>query len=390
MEVLELRKNRDFSKGPVYDAEKNRFLVEIRYPDRRRKQRRFRRERSALRWWASEQAKIDDGTWNKVAPKSITVGIAFEIYRRHAELHHRSYETYTKPQLAVLEKLLGASTPLASVTVERVAAIQAARAQEWKESTADHSLTVLKAVFNFLMERGHANSNPVTKVKFFHPNNERVRWLSDEEHERLLRAAAQGPEYLADAIELAENTGLRRANLLSLRKDECNFETTTIRKTDTKNNETLTVPMNARVMEILKKRVEKFPESEFIFPHAKGEHAGEAFRNLRRSFQSALRAAGISSFRWHDLRHSFGSNLAMSGADLVSIQRLLGHKSLRMTGRYAHVSDVHLKKQVELLDNIFTKPSPSVAMEIGTPQQKETRQSRRKQKLQGAKDAPAQ
>jgi integrase len=136
--------------------------------------------------------------------------------------------------------------------------------------------------------------------------------------------------------------------------------------------------------------VEKLPESEFIFPHAKGERAGEAFRNLRRSFQSALRAAGISNFRWHDMRHSFGSHLAMGGADLVSIQRLLGHKSLRMTSRYAHVSDVHLKRQVELLDNIFTKPSPSAAMEIGTPQQKEARQGRRKQKPQGAKDAPAQ
>ncbi|MFZ0962058.1 MAG: site-specific integrase [Terriglobia bacterium] len=376
METAELRETRDFRKGPIYDESLQRYLVEVRYPDGRRVRKRFRRERSAMRWWASEQAKIEDGTWNEISPKAITVGRAFELYRTHAELHHRSYDTYTKPQLSVLERLLGSNAPLASITVQKIEVIQAARAAERKESTADHSLTVLKAVFNFLIERGYFNSNPVRKVKFFHPNNERVRWLSDDERKRLLLAAAQGPEYLPDAIEVAENTGLRRTNLLLLRKDECNFETRMIRKTDTKNNDTLSVPMTDRVWEILKRRAAKFPNSEYFFPHAKGDRAGEAIRDLKKAFCTALETAKISDFRWHDLRHSFGSRLAMAGVDLVSIQRLLGHKSLRMTTRYAHVSDEHLAKQVKILDKTLPKICPQPASKVG--QQGQTIARRRK------------
>ncbi|MGO8791135.1 MAG: tyrosine-type recombinase/integrase [Terriglobia bacterium] len=374
METAEAKTIKDFIKGPVYDETLQRYLVEIRYPDGRRVRKRFRRERSAMRWWTSEQVRIDDGTWDETSPKVITVGKAFKIYRAHAELHHRSYKTYTKPQLGLLEKLLGADTTLSTITVQRVEEIQAARAAERSNSTADHTLTVLKAAFNFLIERGHANFNPVAKVKFFHPNNERVRWLSDDERERLLLAAAEGPEYLSDAIEVAENTGLRRTNVLLLRKDECNFQTRMIRKTATKNNDTLSVPMTDRVWEVLKRRAAKFPGSEYFFPHAEGSHAGEAIRDLKKSFATALEVAEITAFRWHDLRHSFGSRLAMAGVDLVSIQRLLGHKSLRMTSRYAHVSDEHLANQVKILDKTLPKICPRSASKSDKMTQKRARQ----------------
>ena len=68
----------------------------------------------------------------------------------------------------------------------------------------------------------------------------------------------------------------------------------------------------------------------------RGRHAGEAIRNLKKSFRAALETAEITGFWWHDLRHSFKGRLAMARVDLISMQRLLGHKSLRMTSRYAH------------------------------------------------------
>ncbi|MGD0224231.1 MAG: site-specific integrase [Terriglobia bacterium] len=133
------------------------------------------------------------------------------------------------------------------------------------------------------------------------------------------------------------------------------------RKTDAKNNDTLLVRMTDRVWEVLKRRAEKFPNSEYFFPHAAGTHAGEAIRSLKKSFSTAPQVAEIKGFKWHDLRHSFGSRLAMAGVDLVSIQRLLGHKSLRMTSGYAHVSDEHLAKQVKVLDKTLPKTCPSPA-----------------------------
>lgn len=153
-----------------------------------------------------------------------------------------------------------------------------------------------------------------------------------------------------------------------------------IRKTDTKNNETLSVPMNDRALEILKKRAALFPDSQYPFPHAAGEHAGEAIRDLKRSFHTALEKSGISNFRWHDLRHTLASRLAMGGVDLVSIQKLLGHKSLRMTSRYAHVSDEHLSKQVKVLDKVLPKSRPSGAPEPGKQQQLKARRTKKRQK----------
>jgi hypothetical protein len=74
----EARRNRDFSKGPVWDPERNRWRVEIRYPDGSRLRRRFRREREALRMWSTEQTKIDNGTWHEQAPKVVALATAVE------------------------------------------------------------------------------------------------------------------------------------------------------------------------------------------------------------------------------------------------------------------------------------------------------------------------
>src|SRR4051794_20388547 len=75
METAERRK-RDFSKGPVCDAATNRWLVEIRYPDGSRFRKRLRRERPALRLWAAEQTKIENGTWDEHAARNVTVAEA--------------------------------------------------------------------------------------------------------------------------------------------------------------------------------------------------------------------------------------------------------------------------------------------------------------------------
>jgi len=385
MEVAEIRKNRHFTKGPVYDEVLDRHLVEIRYPDGSRRRKRFRREREATRWWAAEIAKIEVGTWFESAPKVITVGKAFDLYRKHAKVHQRSYERYAEPQLVVLERLLSRDTPLAKVTVTRVEEIQALRATTRKPATVDRGLAVLRAVFNWLIDRGHFNFNPVSKVQFFNPNNERVRYLNDDERAQLLRAADKGPWYLRPAIEIAENTGLRRANLLSLAKSQTDFVTRTIRITDTKNGETLAIPMNDRVVEILRDLAKRNLESPFYFPHGEDKYKGEALRNLKKSFRTALKEAKITDFKWHDLRHSFASRLVMGGVDLLSVQKLLGHRSARMTERYAHLSPEHLTSQIRVLDRVLPKVCPFVTSESGKSGHPKARRGRTRQRL-GAKN----
>jgi len=91
--------------------------------------------------------------------------------------------------------------------------------------------------------------------------------------------------------------------------------------------------------------VRKHPESPYIFCNGKGS----PYFTLRASFSDALTRAGITDFKFHDLRHTFASQLVMSGIDLKTVQELLGHKSFEMTLRYSHLSQSHKQRAVDIL-----------------------------------------
>ena len=78
---------------------------------------------------------------------------------------------------------------------------------------------------------------------------------------------------------------------------------------------------------------------------------GKRYRDIKHSFNSALKRAKIQDFHLHDLRHTFASHLVMAGVDLTTVSRLLGHKDIKMTLRYAHLAPSHMVKAVDILDS---------------------------------------
>lgn len=217
------------------------------------------------------------------------------------------------------------------------------RRKEVGPATTNRALSCLRAMINKAIQWGKCSGeNPFKKgVKLFKENNTRLRYLEKKEIPELLKNCHG---LLKPVVILALNTGMRRGEILSLKWKDIDFKRDIIYLYKTKNNEKREVPMNEYAKTALI-RVRKNPRSAYIFCN----NSGEPFRNLRKSFFTALKKSGIVNFRFHDLRHTFASHLVMSGVDLNTVRELMGHKSLDMTLRYSHLSPDHKKHAVDIL-----------------------------------------
>ncbi|MFH1800589.1 MAG: tyrosine-type recombinase/integrase [Candidatus Omnitrophota bacterium] len=226
------------------------------------------------------------------------------------------------------------------------------------KATVNRELACLKVMYSKAVEWGKATENPVKKVKFFKEDNRRLRFLSKEEIQILLGHCS--PKLRA-IVEVALNTGMRKGEIQGLKWEDVDYVNEVIALMQTKNDEKRYCPLNLNIRKALAS-IKRHSESSYVFC---GED-GKPF-NFRKAFQTALKKSKIEDFRFHDLRHTFASHLAMSGVDLNTIRELLGHKSLEMTLRYSHLSQSHKNKAVALLGkNIVTNKSPE-AVTPNTP-----------------------
>jgi len=226
------------------------------------------------------------------------------------------------------------------------------RSKQVANATVNRELACVKHIFTKAIEWGKVENNPAAKVKLFRERNIRVRYLEEEEIEKLCRAC---PDYLKPIVITALNTGMRREEILSLKWKELNFRQRIIYVLDSKNGEAREVPMNNIVCHTLL-RVRKHPQGSWVFSKSDGTR----FHDIKRSFTSAKEAAGINNFRFHDLRHTFASHLVMAGIDLKTVQELLGHKSITMTLRYAHLSADHKKAAMDALGRRFVNKMDTI------------------------------
>jgi len=183
--------------------------------------------------------------------------------------------------------------------------------------------------------------NPCELVAKSKENTGRVRFLSDDERQRLLEACRPHAElYLA--VLLALTTGARQAEIMGLRWGQIDFRRKVITLHETKNRDRRAIPLVGEAFTLLEERakVRHLKEDRVFPPTAKAKKA--KYLDLRQPWEGALQAAGIADFRWHDLRHTAASYLAMSGVSLVEIAKVLGHRTLQMVARYSHLSEGHI------------------------------------------------
>ena len=216
-----------------------------------------------------------------------------------------------------------------------------------------------KAVEWKMMEKSPFADGASLKLK---ENNKRMRFLNEDEIQRLLSTCAP---HLKPIVETALLTGMRRGEILSLKWDQIRSGFIYLEKT--KTNEARQIPVSEALEAVFKDiRRKEGLRYEHVFTY-QGRRIEDNFSN---SFRTALKRAGLVDFRFHDLRHTFASQLILNGGGLKDVQELLGHKSLTMTLRYAHLTQESKKKAVNLLNGLTghchktVTPTPQAASNL--------------------------
>ena len=241
-----------------------------------------------------------------------------------------------------------------------------ALAKGLKPTSINRALNPLRAIMTIAVEKEYLEIHPLKRCKNLSVQDDmKERYLSAEEETRLrnqlekrnqeksIRLPPDDERIYADhiipIILVALNTGMRRGEIFQLTWDNVSFKNNIITVTaDTaKSSRKRYINMNKETQRVLEDWNIYSSRVGLVFPNPA---TGKSLVEIKSMWVNILKDAGIDNFRFHDLRHTFASNLVMKGAPLYMVQKLLGHSTLEMTMRYAHLSPDSTAQAVALLD----------------------------------------
>ena len=335
---------------------KVRYRVQVRKKGYPLQTATFERKTDAKKWAQSVEAAIEECRFQNFAQaKRRTVAELIDRYVENVLPRKPRSERTQRQQLFWWRDQLGSLT-LATLTTDLIVDCRDRLA---KRIVPSGNLISTATVNRYLAALSHVLTVAVKEYKWLPESpmrylgklpeaKPRVRYLSDDERDRLLDACRESrSSHLYAIVLLALSTGMRRGEILSLTWDDLDPERRTIILQDTKNKERRAVPLVGAAYRLLHDlRKSRSNESDLLFPSSDPERPID----IRKPWETALKRAGIKDFRFHDLRHSAASYLAMSGASLPEIAGVLGHKTYQMVKRYAHLSDQHTIGVVERMN----------------------------------------
>jgi len=285
--------------------------------------------------------------------KPVPFSSLVDRYEEYAKANWRAFQnsSYILKEFRAYFK----ETPLSKLTSWDLEKWKASQKKTDKPATVNRHLTILKHMLKKAVEWKLAKENPGTEVKCINVNNERNRYLEEDEMERLLSACKTQTErpWLVLIVILAIHTGMRLGELVGLRwNNNVDLNHWRITLVQGKNQKKKTIPLNDAAREVLE-LLYSHRYGQYVFMYRWGEPLGK--RNVQVAFDEVCKAATITDLNFHDLRHTFASYLVMSGVDLTTVSRLMGHSSTRMTERYTHLAPKHEEEAVAKLNTQLTK-----------------------------------
>jgi integrase len=359
------------------------YLADVRIHGFPRQKKTFKRLTDARLWAQQTEASIRKGEFQNVVStaRSKTLKDVIQRYRDDV-LPHKAISTqraettyigywerelgsyalsYIEPELISqkLRELGEAGDGRRKADDDEGSETPKTASKPKSRKTVKHYRDTLALLFKHAKKWGRTAANPLDGVnKITKIRNERTRFLSDEERARLLATCkASDNAHLYPIVIFALSTGARKGEVLSLTFPDLNLKRGIAVLRDTKNGDTRAVPIVKSLQALLKVHLEEVkafygeldytPPALWVFPR----RDGLAPIDIRTAWENARDTAGLVDFRFHDIRHSTASYLAMNGASLVEIAEVLGHRTLQMVRRYAHLSESHVKELVQSVND---------------------------------------
>ncbi len=224
-----------------------------------------------------------------------------------------------------------------------------------RHTTINTELATLKAMLRKAREWGRMTASPEAGIKKIPGPEHRTRFLSEEEEALLLSACPPALQRICLAGLLS---GLRRIELVSLRPEDVDLERKTLRveSMHSKTGKGRTVPLGPRLQAVLKEALSVRGEAPVVFVTKMGRAwTLDAFTAALQFYSKRV----ITPIGPHVLRHTFASRLVMAGVDIRTVQELMGHATIMMTMRYAHLSPDHKRGAMEAMESRFPGKSPA-------------------------------
>lgn len=312
-------------------------------------------------------AKIRHGEFDYIQDKTKFSEFVDEIYLPYCRVNNVNYRQKTY-ELKTLKDFFGKSK-LKAVSPSKIEEFKRKRLAEKRRcqkclndkhevgktcesplvstSAINRELSTLRKLFSVAVQNRKLKENPMRFVKMLAEPKPRERYLSDYEKQRLFASAGDNKRLLSIVL-LGLSTGWRKGQILHIKTSDLDSKNKAVSIIKSKKNPPRKVPVSTFAWEIFEKLAEQAEEAgtEWLFFNEKTK---ERLGDFRTTWRTALKNAGIEGFRFHDLRHTFATDLLELGAAAFTIQTALGHSEIKTTEIYTHVKDNLLRKQLEQL-----------------------------------------
>lgn len=285
---------------------------------------------------------------NGVIPKEakqIRLTHLFDVFENFTIINKKSYK-HDLGRLRMFREYFKNVRYITDVKPEHIENLKQLLLNEGKSTTTvNRYLETLSKMFNIAIENDWLSKNPVNRKMRFPEKNYVVRYLKDDEEQRLFEAC---PDYFKPLLITALNTGLRNSNIRLLKWENVKMDYRILEITENKGNKHIKLPINEELYNLFL-TIPK-TESEYVFINPR---TNTAFGRIGMSkiWNKIKEKAGVTDFRFHDLRHTVGTRLAQKGVPVPVIKDIMAHSDIKTTMRYVHTAEEQMQKAMEVLNS---------------------------------------